>query len=550
MAEQMSKEQFLSLFGDGQTKDAGDVDRKQKWIKVMQGKVEKESTPWMDVGAQAVTNVVPSAIKYGKELYEAVTNPAETAVGISNLTKAALNAITPDIIAKWIYDPKEAEKAGQVGTAIGNFYRDRYGSVENFKTSLAQDPVGVMGDLSTVLGLGAGAAKLATLAPQIGAEGKVASVAKGLGTLSEYTDPILGTGKLTGAAASKSLGALTGVGPATVEGAFKAGMEKDKNFLSGLRGTSANQALENAKYNLNVMRENRNKAYRSGMVDVTKDKSVLDFADIDQAITKAAGQTQFKGQVISKGAADQVDAARKIIDEWKGLDPAQYHTPEGIDALKQKVGDILESIPYEQKNARSAVGNIYQSIKSTISAQAPTYSKVMKDYAEASDALREIEKTFSLKPGTSIDTALRKLQSVTRNNVNTNYGQRLSLAQQLEQEGGRPFISMLQGEAMSGKSARGLAGIGENIALIGGAAVDPRFWATIPFQTPRIVGEGAYLGGRLADIANMPFRATGVSPQAINTLATANRPVAALEQDGVPFRTLSLADLARQAQNQ
>ena len=159
----MSKEQFMSLFGEGQTKDAGDVDRKQKWIKVMQGKVEKESTPWMDVGAQAVTNVVPSAIKYGKELYEAVTNPVETAVGISNLTKAALNAITPDIIAKWIYDPEEAQKAGQVGTAIGNFYRDRYGSVENFKTSLAQDPVGVMGDLSTVLGLGAGAAKLAML---------------------------------------------------------------------------------------------------------------------------------------------------------------------------------------------------------------------------------------------------------------------------------------------------------------------------------------------------------------------------------------------------
>jgi hypothetical protein len=220
-----------------------------------------------------------------------------------------------------------------------------------------------------------------------------------------------------------------------------------------------------------------------------------------------------------------------------------------MDALKQKVGDILEGIPYEQKNARSAVGEVYNSIKSTINAQAPTYAKVMKDYSEASDALREIEKTFSLKQGGSIDTAMRKLQSITRDNVNTNYGKRVSLAQQLEQEGGRPFISMLQGEAMSGKSARGLAGLGEGAAILSGAFVNPAFLAALPFQTPRLVGEGAYLAGQGARVGSAPFRATGVGAQDINTLGTLVRPQSGEEQSSMPFKTISLADLFRQSQN-
>jgi hypothetical protein len=551
MADQGSRDQFMSLFKEQAAPQAGsgDVERRQKWIKTMEGRAEKEATPWLDVGAQAITNIVPSAIKYGKDIYEAVTNPFETAQGLGQLTNAALIGITPDVIANWMYDPKKAKQAGAVGTAVANFYKDRYGSVENFKQSLARDPVGVMGDVSTVLGVTGGAAKLATAIPQVGAEGKVAALAKGIGTASEYTDPLLASGKLAAAGSSKVLGSLTGVGPATVEGAAKAGFEGDKNFLSGLRGTSGDQALENAKFNLNVMRENRNKDYRSGMVDIKNDKKVLDFSNIDSSLEKAIGQTQFKGEVIKEGAANALSKIQEKINNWKSKDPAEFHTPEGMDFLKQQIGDILEGIPYDQKSARSAVGGVYSSIKSTIDAQAPTYAKVMKDYSEASDALREIEKTFSLKPGASMDTAMRKLQSITRNNVNTNYGKRTTLAQQLEQEGGRPFISMLQGEAMNSKVARGLAGPVEGVTALSAALINPAFLAALPFQTPRLVGEGAYLAGQGARVGSAPFRATGVGAQDINTLGTLVRPQSGEEQSSMPFKTISLADLFRQSQN-
>lgn len=545
----ITKDQWNSLFADGANQPvAGNPDdiRRQQWVSVMGAPIETESMPWSSVGAQAFTNIPQSAKKYATDVYEAVTSPVETMQGLGALTKAAINAITPDVIAKWLYDPKEAEKAGQVGTAVADFYRQRYGTVENFKQSVAQDPVGVMGDLSTVLNIGGGAAKMATMVPQIGEQGKVAALAKRLSGASQITDPLMLTGKTAGVIASKVTGALTGVGQETVKGAARAGFEGDQNFVQSMRGqVPADQAVINARHNLSVMRQNRNAQYRSGMVDIKNDKKLLSFNDIDKALRDALSDTSYYGEIVSEEAAKKLADAQKVVNRWKSNDPTKFHTPEGMDKLKQKIGDILQGTPYEQTDARRVLGNLYNSVKSTISSQAPTYANVMKDYSDASEALREVEMALKLGPRASTDTALRRLQSVTRDNANTNYGNRMTLAQQLEAEGGKPFISMLQGQAMKGKTARGLAGVGENLSILGGAVVDPKFLATIPFQTPRLVGEAAYYGGRAAKGVSAPFRAIGADAQDLNTLATMVRP----QSDSVVNQTLnpiSLSDIYQQ----
>jgi len=550
----ITRDQWNSLFTEGAPATAAapsnpDEARRQQWISVMGGPVQKESTPWSSVGVQAFTNIPQSAYKYGKDIYEAVTSPVETMQGLGSLTKAAINAITPDVIAKWLYDPKEAEKAGQVGTAVADFYRQRYGTVENFKQSLAQDPVGVMGDLSTILNIGGGTAKMATMVPQIGEQGKVAALAKRLSGASQITDPLMLTGKTAGAIASKTTGALTGVGQETVKGAARAGYEGDTTFLQGMRGeVPARQAVDDALHNLSVMRENRNAQYRSGMVDIKNDKTILDLSDIEKQIADAEKANRLGTKVIDDTAQELIDSLKAEVNAWKMDDPTIFRTPEGLDKLKQRIGSITGKLdPTIRGNANaSRIGDsVYNAIKQTISKQAPTYAKVTQDYAEASDTLREIERTLSLNPKASIDTALRKLQSVTRNNVNTNYGNRLSLAEQLEAEGGRPFINTLRGQAMSAKSARGLAGVGENLSILGGAVVDPKFLATIPFQTPRLVGEAAYYGGRAAKGVSAPFRAIGADAQDLNTLATLVRPQ--MDQTtNQAFTPISLSDLYQQ----
>ena len=137
---------------------------------------------------------------------------------------------------------------------------------------------------------------------------------------------------------------------------------------------------------------------------------------------------------------------------------------------------------------------------------------------EVLKTIKEIEKALSLGNKASADTAMRKLQSITRNNVSTNYGQRLNLAQQLEQEGGRPFINALSGQAMNSPTARGLAGTAENFSTLGGF-LHPGLWAALPFQTPRLVGEGLYAGGRAAKAVSKLSKKTGIGQGKANAIS-------------------------------
>jgi hypothetical protein len=103
----------------------------------------------------------------------------------------------------------------------------------------------------------------------------------------------------------------------------------------------------------------------------------------------------------------------------------------------------------------------------------------------------------------SSDTAVRKLQSLLRNNAQTNYGNRLDLAKTLEDQGGVNLLSSLAGQTMSSAMPRGITGaIQKGGALLGavgsGGASIPLTIATAPFTSPRLMGEALYGMGRLS----------------------------------------------------
>ena len=419
-------------------------------------------------------------------------------------------------------DKASREKASQVG----KFYKERYGSLEGIGNALYTDPFGVAADVSS-LATGGGAA-LAKV-PMMAKAGQV--VSKVGSTVDPLAAAVRGTSKAIeygGKGASKLAAMASGVGTEPIEQAYKAGREggaREASFVENMRGQVPIQdVLDTAKTDLQVMRQNQQSAYRSGMADISKDASVLNFDDIDASLSKAIGRTEYKGQIVAEGASKKVDEARKAIDDWRGLDPAEYHTPEGLDALKQKVGDILESIPFEQRNARAAVGDVYNSIKSTINNQAPSYAKVMRNYSDAAETMREIERALSLGQKASADTAIRKLQSLMRNNANTNYGQRLSLAKQLEQAGGQPIMPALAGQALSEWTPRGIQrATAIPSALAAGSVINPVMGgATLAASSPRLIGETALKAGQLArglrnvqGKAMAPFNATGVDPRVL-----------------------------------
>lgn len=460
---------------------------------------------WSDVPGAALSNIPSSAMNFAQGIGQAVMHPINTIGSMGDAVVGGLQNALPKALVDYMnssgipMQPGAQQRITDTASNVGHFYKNRYGSIEGLKNTLATDPVGAAADASTVLAGGA------ALAP------RTSALADALRTASTYTNPVTPIAAAASRAmnaggflAKHILGLTTGVGPDNIANAFNAGKTGDTSFWSNMSGNvPMTDVLDAAQQNLAKMKQASSAAYRSGMVDISNDQSVLNFSKIDDAVNHASDVGVYKGQVKNPAAADAIQAATEEVNKWKALDPTQYHTPEGMDALKQTVGGILENIPYNQKAARLGVGNIYAGIKSTIADQSPTYAKVMQIYSDASDLTNEIQRTLSLNPSASVDTALRKLQSLTRNNVNTNYGYRASLANALQTQGGTDLMPALSGQAMNSWLPRGMAGQGGALATTGAALMHSPYMAfALPAESPKAVGALSYGLGQVANLAS------------------------------------------------
>lgn len=456
-----------------------------------------------------ISNIPKSTGEYVGSVAHAVTHPVESAQSILNIANGALQHALPESANKLMYQMNpDLAKNKEVASNVADFYKQRYGSVENLKQSIAQDPVGVLGDLSSLLTLGGGAAtRVPALAGVAGKVSKLGNAVEPLNLIGKQVIPRIG-----GGIADVIGGVGTHTGGQSLRTAAKAGLEGGQDaadFMGNLKGDVPMQdVLDMAKDNLKQINAAKNAEYRSGMVDISNDKTVLDMAGIEDNLSKALESIQFKGQIKDEKAANVLGEITKKVESWKNLDPNEYHTPEGLDSLKQQIGSLVEELPLEQKNARRVGNNVYNAIKDSITKQAPTYAKVMKDYTEASDLIHEMERTLSLGKKASADTSMRKLQSLMRNNVNTNYGNRLDLARQLQEGGTNNIMPSLAGQSLSPLTARGLGNLQSGLTLGGGimagAASAPLTIGALALQSPRLMGEAAYRigqAGRLGKVA-------------------------------------------------
>jgi hypothetical protein len=460
---------------------------------------QKLSTEQVLTGA--VTNFPSSVGSMLGDIYQAVTSPVQTAKTVLDLGAGVLQNVLPEKLVQMIGEDKPSR---ELASKVGQHYVQRYGSVEGAKRAIATDPAGVMADLSTVLT--AGATLPTRAAPALSA------AARAVDPLMLSAKAIGKTTDVAGKALKPLLGMQTGVGSEAIGQAYQAGRaggETGEMFRSNLRGEVPQlEVLDAAKQNLAKMATERRRIYNEGMKNIKGDKAILSFKGVDDAVNQSLNEVSFKGQVKDDFAFEKLTEAQTKVNNWKNLDPAEFHTPEGLDALKQQIGGILEKIPYEQKTALTLVNQVYNGVKSEIAKQAPTYSKTMKSYSDATDTIREIEKALSLGNKATADTAMRKLQSLMRDNVNTNYGQRLNLAKELEQVGGRQMMPALAGQALSNYAPRGLQGASSiPTALLAGSAFgSPMIPLSLATSSPRLMGEAAYGAGRvgrgLLDVQN------------------------------------------------
>ena len=150
------------------------------------GASEPRSRSLLETGAEAISNAPASAIQFGKGMYEAITNPVETAgsmldIAAGGLQKAA-GAVLPKPVMDFLnsFDDAAAKRAMDAANQFGGQMKARYGTYDRITNTMATDPVGFAADMSTLLSGGAGAA---------GRAGMTGTAAK-LSRAAELTNPV------------------------------------------------------------------------------------------------------------------------------------------------------------------------------------------------------------------------------------------------------------------------------------------------------------------------------------------------------------------------
>jgi hypothetical protein len=270
---------------------------------------------WNDVPLDAVKNLPSSAANFAGGIYQAVRHPIDTFGNLIDAAAGGLKNALPSSITNAMDlidpNPQANQRAVSTANAIGQVYKNRYGSINGLKNTIATDPVGAAADLSTIL---TGGAALASRVPV------VSNAANALATAAKYTNPlnsiapiVKGAADVAGTAGKNVLGVSTGVGSENIAQAFDAGLKGKPTFFDNMTGkTSMSDILDAARQNIQNMNLKKSAEYRSGMIDISKDKSVLDFGNIEKALQDANSLVIYKGQVKNAKAAE---STQKITEE-------------------------------------------------------------------------------------------------------------------------------------------------------------------------------------------------------------------------------------------
>lgn len=485
--------------------------------------------PW----SQLPGNILPSGGRVLSGIYDAFRHPIDTATALGTLGDAYLPpSANPDMAggaegmtsnvgaAPALADARASrvEETKPLRDASINALDQRYGNPVRLRNSMITDPVGVALDASTI----ATPFKAGALIDPITQAGNALKYGA----------------KVPEIAGANTLGFTTGAGTRSIRDAGSAGRElglgvgKPDEVINNAaavtdnmnRGGSAADVVDRFKGALDQVRQERGQAYRQGMRDLGKDIEPMNFQPIEDAVNKASEVGTFKGVSVEPAASGTIDKMRAIVDQWKGLDPTEYHTPVGIDALKRSLGNIRDSTPYGTPE-RVAADRVYNGVRAELTARAPEYSKIMEGYGKASEQIKEASSALSLGPKASTDTAARKILSATRNNVQTNFGERARIVDQLaEKDSTLPYA--IAGQALQAPLPRGIVargGLAMQLPAIAAAILHNPITAAIAVPTlaassPRIVGNAVYYGGRAIGTVEDVAKAMKINPDTLRAM--------------------------------
>jgi len=447
-----------------------------------------------EVASQAVSNILPSALQYGKDIVTPLLDPIGTVKSIKDLGFGLIQLAIP------------GEQANEAqAKAVGQYFANRYGGLENLKKTIAKDPVGFLGDISIIF---TGGGALTTKLGKLKKSDSIKTVGEKTKAFGQAIDPITGlpTQKIIGLPLAELLSTTTGVGREAFEEAYRAGTtggQKSKEFKEALRGkTELEEIVAEGKKGVSVMADKRKSEYLSSMEGVKASNKKINFDPIVSKMNEIRKGFEFKGETLLDASGfNKLKQIEDVIETW--AKNKEFHTIEGLDALKKKIDNLYPEGEVFGKTAGKGAAVVEQMrdfVNTQIKNVSPEYAKTMQAYEQAINLEKEIRKSLSLGDTATVDSSLRKLLSVMRNNASTNFGQRLNTLKKLEEGGDISLMPQLAGTSLSQLTPRGLqrpflgAGLGAGIGF--GSGLSPALVAALGLYSPRITGELSYLAGK------------------------------------------------------
>jgi hypothetical protein len=479
-------------------------------------------------------------------------NPVETAKSMKDLGVGVYSLMT---------DGGEPEEA--VAEAIGEYFKERYGSVEAFQNSFRTDPAGVVSDVAGIVTGGAllaakGASKTAKVAAKAGKDQmaqKAQAVSNALQKTSEFAssgDPLTAIPKASidllnyiggdrlasgaGNVTAEILGRTTGVGPDAISEAFtasRAGGDTRKAYFEALRNPNRLETAQLAKNSaLQIRRE------ASGLY--TRQKAALGLNEIDYdygGVRKKIKELKERENLMGKKGLPRGALEPEAKDEIKAI-LAEVGKTVGNPADRNLGGldDAIVKLNATYGGLKTGAAKTYhQELKQAMLAEmrgkvGDGYDQVLVPYHETRTLLDQFDTELKVNPSgeRNLNQMYRGLLRSLRSNVNTNFGESANLLRQLDAaDPSAPITARIAGETLTPGMPSGLLGtttaLSSNVLTAMNA---PQILPlTIAASSPRLVGEAVGAAGAASGILGR------ANPSALQNAARASRQVGILGQE-------------------
>lgn len=453
-----------------------------------------------------VSNLGPSGVQYVQDIATPFIHPIDTARGIGTLASGYGQ------LAKSSLTGQEAPSNENVDAAraVNQFMSNRYGGKQQFLNTLENDPVGVLGDVSSLFTMGGG----------LLGKTKLASEANLVSKTGKLLDPVSLLQKGVDITAPQVASFLSQKPAEAYRVAYRAGKTGGQDLIdfNAAIGDKLPQSEIVSKYkeaekaSRNIAQDEYKKLKFGDQFDQgwADDKTRLDFGSIKNKFNDMKKGIQLRGQ----STLDLLPAQQAHLDDLSNLidtyaKKPSLHTSEGVDLFKKTVSEKLNRID----SPSAAVANIYgktaENAYKLISSENRRYAPSMKAYENAMNTLDEIHRSIGNNevPPASL---LNKFNGLLKESGPAEY--RMDLMNKLKEKTGIDIMPMIAGQALKDPLASGAAkyiapavaaGSGVGVHLLGGGA--PLTAATIATimagTSPYVLGQGSKYAGKVGRYA-------------------------------------------------